>query len=43
MMIISRLTEEYGKDKSYTVNFSEWLTELRRVILEDTLKKIDER
>ncbi len=36
---------EYKLNKTYafdTVNFSEWLTELRKVILEDTLKKIDE-
>ena len=36
---------EYELNKTYafdTVNFSEWLTELRKVILEDTLKKIDE-
>ena len=36
---------EYELNKTYafdTVNFSEWLTELRKAILEDTLKKIDE-
>ena len=36
---------EYELNKTYafdTVNFSEWLTKLRRVILEDTLKKINE-
>lgn len=35
---------EYELNKTYaldTVAFSEWLTELRRVILEDTLEKID--
>ncbi len=36
---------EYELNKTYafdTVNFSEWLTKLRRVILEDTLEKINE-
>ena len=35
---------EYELNKTYafdTVSFSEWLTELRKAILEDTLEKID--
>ena len=35
---------EYELNKTYafdTVSFSEWLTDLRKVILEDTLKKIE--
>jgi putative hydrolase of HD superfamily len=35
---------EYELNKSYafdTVSFSEWLTELRKAVLEDTLEKID--
>ena len=36
---------EYELNKTYafdTVSFSEWLTELRKAVLDDTLKKIDE-
>ena len=36
---------EYDLNKTYafdTVAFSEWLTELRKVILEDTLEKIEQ-
>ena len=36
---------EYELNKTYafdTVAFSEWLTELRKEILEDTLKKIEQ-
>lgn len=35
---------EYELNKTYafdTVSFSEWLTDLRKVILEDTLEKIE--
>ena len=35
---------EYELNKTYafdTVSFSEWLTDLRKVILEDTLDKIE--
>ena len=36
---------EYELNKTYafdTVSFSEWLTELRKAVLDDTLKKIEE-
>ena len=36
---------EFEMNKTYafdTVSFSEWLTELRKAVLDDTLKKIDE-
>ena len=36
---------EFELNKSYafdTVSFSEWLTELRKAVLDDTLKKIEE-
>ena len=36
---------EYELNKTYafdTVAFSDWLTELRKAVLDDTLKKIDE-
>ena len=42
--IITWSDNEYELNKTYafdTVSFSEWLTELRKAILEDTLEKID--
>ena len=36
---------EYELNKTYafdTVSFSEWLTELRKAVLEDTITKIDQ-
>ena len=36
---------EFELNKTYafdTVSFSEWLTELRKAVLDDTLKKIEE-
>lgn len=45
-MTISTWSEnEYELNKTYafdTVSFSEWLTELRKVILEDTVAKLEQ-
>ena len=43
-LLCTRSDNEYELNKTYafdTVSFSEWLTELRKAILEDTLEKID--